>query len=140
MERLRGRTAVAGDACGVALVTREPLSFWGGLDPATGEIIDRRHSLSGEIVTGRVLVLPCSKGSSTTSTVLLEAIRAQTAPAAIISSSPDPMLALGSIVGAELYHRSVPVVFVDEADFRRLRTGDWVAIRTDGTIELEPVQ
>jgi len=131
---------VAGDARGEALVTREPLSFWGGLNPETGEIIDRRHSLSGEIVTGRVLVLPYSKGSSTTSTILLEAIRAQTAPAAIISSLPDPMLALGSIVAAELYHRSVPVVFVDEADFRRLRTGDWVAIRTDGTIELEPVQ
>ena len=140
MERLRGRAAVAGNACGEALVTREPLSFWGGLNPETGEIIDRRHSLSGEIVTGRVLVLPYSKGSSTTSTILLEAIRAQTAPAAIISSLPDPMLALGSIVAAELYHRSVPVVFVDEADFRRLRTGDRVAIRPDGTIELEPVQ
>lgn len=137
MERLKGRSAVAGDASGTALVTEEPLSLWGGLNPETGEIIDRRHPLSGEIVTGRVLVLPYSRGSSTTSTVLLESIRAKTAPAAIISSSPDSMLALGSIVGAELYQRSVPVIFVEAVDFRRLRTGDRVTIRSDGTVEWE---
>jgi predicted aconitase/predicted aconitase with swiveling domain len=133
---LRGRPVVAGSAEGVALVAEGPLSFWGGLDAATGEVIDRRHHLSGQIVTGRVLVMPYSRGSSTTSTVLLEAIRAGTAPAAIVASCADPVLALGSIVGGELYHRRVPVVALEESDYRSLRTGHRVAVRSDGMVEV----
>ncbi len=131
---LRGRPVVAGAAEGVALVAEEPLSFWGGLDAATGEVIDRRHGLSGQIVTGRVLVMPYSRGSSTTSTVFLEAIRAGTAPVAVVASYADPMLALGSIVGGELYHRRVPMVALEEAGYRQLRTGDRVMIHPDGTV------
>lgn len=126
---------VAGEAEGVALVAEEPLSLRGGLDPATGEVIDRRHHLSGRIVTGCVLVMPFSRGSSTTSSVLLEAIRAGTGPAAIITWGVDPMLALGSIVAGELYHRRVPVVSLDQAGYRRLRSGDPLAIHSDGTVE-----
>lgn len=118
------------------MVAREPLSFWGGVDPATGEVIDRRHHLLGEIVAGRVLALPGSRGSSTTSNVLLEAIRAGTAPAAIITLGVDPMLALGSVVAEELYGRSVPVVALEENDYALLRDGDRLAIYPDGTIEL----
>ena len=129
---------VAGSAEGVALVAEDPLSFWGGLDAATGEVIDRRHGLSGQIVTGRVLVMPYSRGSSTTSTVLLEAIRAGTAPAAIVASCADPMLALGSIVAGELYHRRVPVVALEEADYNRLRTWDRVVIHPGGAVEQHP--
>jgi len=87
-------------------------------------------------VTGRVLVMPYSRGSSTTSTVLLEAIRAGTAPAAIVASCADPVLALGSIVGGELYHRRVPVVALEESDYRSLRTGHRVAVRSDGMVEV----
>ncbi|MHB8993416.1 MAG: aconitase X [Chloroflexota bacterium] len=134
---LRGRAVVAGVAEGIALVAEKPLSFWGGVDPATGEVIDRRHDLSGRLVAGRVLVLPFSRGSSTTSSVLLEAIRVGTAPAAIVSSAVDPMLALGAIVAGELYNRTLPVVALAEADYRHLRTGDRVAIYQDGTVEVE---
>lgn len=135
--RLRGRPVVPGSAQGIALVSREPLSFWGGVDPATGEVIDRRHDLSGQIVAGRVLVLPYSRGSSTTSTVLLECIRAGTAPAAIIASSADPLLALGSFVAEELYRRTVPMVALEEPHFQRLQTGDRVTVRPDGTVEVD---
>lgn len=138
MGNLIGRLVVAGEAAGVALVAREPLSFWGGLDPTTGEVIDRQHDLSGQVVTARVLVLPYSRGSSTASTVLLEAIRAGTAPAAIISSSPDPMLALGAIVADELYGRTVPVVALAEADYAAVRTGDRLAVHADGTVDRQP--
>jgi len=137
VEKLIGRVVVAGEADGVALVARAPLSFWGGLDPTTGEVIDRHHDLSGQIVAARVLVLPYSRGSSTASTVLLEAIRAGTAPAAIISSSPDPMLALGAIVADALYHRTVPVVALAEANYSAIKTGDRLLVRPDGTVDRE---
>ncbi|HEX2987251.1 MAG TPA: DUF126 domain-containing protein [Chloroflexota bacterium] len=136
MELMTGTPLVEGDASGSALVTSEPLSLWGGLDPKSGEVIDRRHELSGQKITGRVLVLPYSRGSTTASTVLLEAIRAGTAPAAIVASCADPMLALGAVVAGELYNRVVPVVALNETDFQRLRTGDRVAIQSDGTVEL----
>jgi uncharacterized protein len=92
-------TLVAGEAEGRALVLDEPLSFWGGVDPATGDI-----------VAGRVLVMPSGRGSSSSSSVLAEAIRAGTAPAAIVLAEPDPILALGAIVARELYDVAMPVV------------------------------
>jgi len=133
---LTGRAAVAGSAEGIALVTKEPLSLWGGLDAQTGEIIDRRHERSGEIVSGRVFVLPQGRGSSTASAVLLESVRTGKAPAAIINARLDPILALGSIVAEELYHRSVPVVVLAQADFDSIREGDHVVIQPDGTVRI----
>ena len=98
MERLlTGRPVVPGSAEGAALISREPLSFWGGLCPHTGEIIDRRHERSGAVVTGRVFVFPQGRGSSTSSATFMESIKAGVAPAAIINLKVDPILALGSI-------------------------------------------
>ena len=137
MERvLIGRPVVAGSAEGRALVSREPLSLWGGLDAGTGEIIDRRHELSGRNVTGRVLVFPQGKGSSTASGILLESIRAGTAPAAIVNLKVDPILALGAIVADELYHRSVPVVVLPEEAFCSIKEGDIVAVEADGKVRV----
>ena len=137
MERvLSGRPVVPGSAQGVALVSREPLSFWGGLSASTGEIIDRRHELSGALVTGRVFVFPRGKGSSTGSAVLLESIRSGTAPAAIINLKTDPILALGAIVADELYHRSVPIVVLKEEDFYCIAEGDRLAVAPDGTVRV----
>jgi predicted aconitase with swiveling domain len=82
---LQGRVIIRGEAQGEALVSREPLSFWGGYDWKTGEIIDRRHMLSGAVAAGKIFAVPFTRGSSTTTAVLLEAIRAKTAPAAITS-------------------------------------------------------
>jgi predicted aconitase with swiveling domain len=107
-----------------ALVLDEPLSFWGGVDPATGEIVDRRHPQCGERVTGRVLVMPSGRGSSSSSTVLAEAVRAGTAPAAILLGHADEILVLGALVAEELYGRTIPVAVLPEDAYRALRTGD----------------
>lgn len=117
---LEGRTLVAGEAAGPVLVLDEPLSFWGGMDPATGAIVDRHHPQVGEVLTGRVLVMPSGRGSSSSSYVLAEAIRAGTAPAAIVLGEPDPIVALGSLVARELYATRVPVVVLDLASLRSL--------------------
>ena len=132
--RLSGKPVIAGVAEGVALVSREPISLWGGLDPHTGEIIDRRHDRCGETVTGRVFAFPHGKGSSTASGILLESIRAGTAPAAIVNVRTSPILALGSIVADELYGRSVPLVVLPEDAFCSIADGDHLAIEPDGTV------
>ncbi len=116
-----GRVLVAGTASGPMLRLVEPLSFWGGVDPASGEIIDRRHPHCGASVRGRVLVLPWGRGSSSSSSVLLEGVRLKTAPVAIVLRELDGILALGAAVARELYGRAVPVVVLGEADWDRLR-------------------
>ena len=118
------RTLVAGSATGTALVLEEPLSLWGGIDPATGDIVDPRHPQHGANVAGRILVLPSGRGSSSSSSVLAEAIRARTAPAAIVLGEADPILALGVIVARELYGNTVPVVVAHTG----LGTGDRVRV------------
>jgi predicted aconitase with swiveling domain len=105
---------VAGAAAGPVLALAEPLSFWGGLDPTSGEIIDRRHPQWGRIVSGAVLVMPHGRGSSSSSAVLAEAIRLGTAPAAVVLREPDPIVMLGSLVAAELYGVGCPVVVVPD--------------------------
>jgi predicted aconitase with swiveling domain len=131
---IQGGPIVAGAAQGEALVSSEPLSFWGGYDFHTGEIIDRRHPLSGQVAVGRVLAVPFTRGSSTTTAVLLEAVRAGTAPAAILTTGPDHFFALASIVADEMYARPIPVVALPPADFATLRSGQWVEVRADGVV------
>ncbi len=117
-----GRTLVAGRARGIALVLDEPLSFWGGLDPSTGVLIDTHHPQHGENVTVRVLVMPSGRGSSSSSYVLAEAIRAGTAPAAIVLREPDEIVALGAIVARELYGMVVPVVVLQRPSYERIKS------------------
>lgn len=122
---------------GVALVAQEPLSFWGGYDYHTGEIIDRRHPLSGQIAAGRVLALPFTRGSSTTTAVLLEAVRAGTAPAALLTTGVDTFFALASIVADVMYGLPIPVFALGAEDFASLKGGDRLHITADGEIEIE---
>ncbi len=132
-----GRTLVAGEATGAALVLEEPLSFWGGLDPDTGRVIDVRHPQSGAEMAARVLVMPSGRGSSSSPSVLAEATRAGTAPAAIVMREPDPLVALGAIVARELYGNAIPVVVADEETYGSLRTGAVVTVRAnEGTAEV----
>ena len=135
---MRGTPLVPGRAVGTALVSRQPLSFWGGYDHRTGEIIDRRHPLAGENAAGRVLVLPYARGSSTTTAVLLEALRAGTAPAAILTTGAETFFALAAIAAEELYQRSFPVVIIGETEAATLQTGMRLRIDLDGTIAVEP--
>jgi hypothetical protein len=115
-------------------VSAEALSFWGGYDYRTGEVTDRRHPLSGANAAGRILAIPFSRGSSTTTAVLLEAIRAGTAPAAILTTGLDAFFALASVVASHMYARAIPIVALSHEDFARLRTGDYLKIEVDGSI------
>ncbi|HUS93887.1 MAG TPA: DUF126 domain-containing protein [Patescibacteria group bacterium] len=135
---IQGQPVIKGKAQGIALVTNEPLSFWGGYDFRTGEITDRRHALSGENSAGRILAVPFSRGSSTTTAVLLEAVRANTAPAAIITTNVDTFFALASIVAEEMYSRPFPVIALSNPDFALIKSGDSLIIGEDGTIRIEP--
>ena len=128
MEVTEGRTLVPGRATGTAVVLDEPLSFWGGLDPATGVLIDTHHPQLGALLTGRVLVMPSGRGSSSSSYVLAEAIRVGTAPAAIILREPDGIVALGSIVARELYGVLTPVITLRGSDYERLGTDETLVI------------
>jgi predicted aconitase with swiveling domain len=132
--RLQGRVIIRGEARGEALVSNEPLSFWGGYDWKTGEIIDRRHKLSGFVAKDKILAVPFARGSSTTTAVLLEAIRAGTAPAAIITTDTDFFFALASVVAEELYGSPLPLVALSENDFVQLQTDDDVQITQSGAV------
>ena len=131
---IAGRVIVAGEAHGEALVTSDALSFWGGYDFHTGEIIDKHHPLAGVRAGGRILAVPFSKGSSTTTAVLLEAVRAGTAPAAILTTGADAFFALASIVADVMYGKSFPVVALEPADFAKLVSGTQLVVRRDGRI------
>ena len=133
---MNGRPVVPGAASAVGLVTREPLSFWGGYDSRTGEIIENRHPLAGMNAAGQVLAVPFTKGSSTTTAVLLEAVRAGTAPAAILTTGVDSFLALASIAADVMYGKSFPVVSLTDADFDLLRTGDEIEIEPSGRVHV----
>ncbi len=133
---LQARAVIPGSAQGEILFTNTPLSFWGGICSETGEIIDRRHEKSGETVTGKIFAFPNGRGSSTSSAILLECIRAGTAPAAIINSQIDSAMALGSIVADELYGKSVPVLLLSEEDFAGLSDSDFIQVHPDGRIDI----
>jgi predicted aconitase with swiveling domain len=131
---IAGRAVIEGEATGEALVTSEALSFWGGYDFHTGEIIDKHHPLAGVRAAGRILAVPFSKGSSTTTAVLLEAVRAGTAPAAILTTGVDSFFALASIVADVMYRKSFPVIALEPADFALLQTGMRLAVQRSGVI------
>ena len=130
-KRIQGISIVAGTAHGQVLFSHEPLSFWGGYDQHTGEIIDRHHELSGQIAAGKILALPYSRGSSTTTAVLLEAIKARTAPAAIITTGADHFFALASIVADEMYGTPIPIIALSKDDFNGLENGGEIMIQLD---------
>lgn len=133
---LRGRVLVGGVGAGPVLRLEEPLSFWGGVDPATGRIIDRRHPRCGESVSGRVLVMPYGRGSSSSSSVLLEGVRLGTAPAAVVLRELDGILALGAAVARELYEQSPPVVLLAPADWEAVREGVDASVDVSGCLRI----
>jgi predicted aconitase with swiveling domain len=134
---LNSRALISGDARGSLLVSQEPLSFWGGYDSDTGEVVDRRHPLSGENASGRILAIPGTRGSSTTTAVLLESVRRGTAPSAILTSDVDTFLALAFIVAEEMYGKSPPLLVLRKEDFVRLVSGHYARIKSDGTVIIE---
>lgn len=102
----------------------EGLSLWGGMDPASGELIDAHHPQRGANLAGRVVVMPSGRGSSSSASVLAEAVRAGTAPAAILLGEPDLILSIGSAVAEELYGVTVPVLVLPLAELAAIQDGD----------------
>ncbi|KVD57157.1 aconitase subunit 2 [Burkholderia ubonensis] len=127
---LSGDTLVAGNAFADVLVLDEPLSFWGGYDSAAGRIIDRGHPLVGASLAGRIMVMAHAKGSSSSSSVLAEAVRNGTGPVGIVLKERDLIISIGAIVAAELYAIEVPVVCVAERVYDAI-------VRASGPVRIE---
>jgi hypothetical protein len=108
-----GKFFLTGNATGPALVLPSPLSFWGGVDPQTGAIIDRTQAACGAKLAGKVLVMPSGRGSSSSSSVVAEVIRNRLGPVAFVMQRPDPIITAGAIVARSLYGIVCPVVTAD---------------------------
>ena len=128
---LTGRGQAEGRGRG-AIVVIPPLSFWGGYDAETGRVIDRSHPALGRYLLAKVLVMDHGRGSSSSSSVLAEAIRLATAPAAIVLAEPDPILAAGSIVARALYRRGCPIVVLSRDDYAVVASAASADVRVDG--------
>ena len=118
------RPLLDGEATGEVLVLDQPLSLWGGFDAETGAVIDQRHPQVGEVLTGRIVVMPAGRGSSSSASVLAEAIRSGTAPAAIVLREPDDIILLGALVAEILYAKVCPVLVAEEGEYRQFVTGE----------------
>jgi predicted aconitase with swiveling domain len=131
---LHGRMVVPGSAEGLALVSHQTISGWGGIDPATGTIIEPRHELFGQCFTGKVLVFPGAKGSSGWSGFFQSTRLLGTAPVAMIFSAMSTKVALGAVV------TRVPAITDLDADpCELISTGDWVRVDADaGLVQVTP--
>ncbi len=132
------RSILAGAAEGKVIATTEALSFWGGVDPATGKVIDVHHPLHGVCLTGGVLFMPTSRGSCTGSGVLLDLILTSRAPAALVFCEAEDVLTLGALVAAEMFDRALPVVRLDADNFARFSRAAHVSIN-ENTIEADGI-
>lgn len=119
------------------MVLDEPLSWWGGIDPATGAVIDHSHPQLGACTAGRILILSSGRGSSGGSAVLAESIRLGTGPAGLILQAVDPILVVGVMVAAELYPRPLCPLVVVEDGYDLLSDHLPTRIRPDGIVEQE---
>jgi predicted aconitase with swiveling domain len=127
-QKITGCGVVSGIVKGEVLVTSESISFWGGVDPASGAVNDPRHELFGQSVAGKVLAFPFGKGSSTGSLIMLELVRVDKAPAAILNMRTEPILATGPIVAEHFYGKKIPIISLDASSFRKLKTGQSVTV------------
>ena len=117
-----------------ALAAGTPLSFWGGVDVATGMIQDVHHDLCGKNLTGKLLCIPFDKGSCSGSGVFLEMIRKGTSPAGILCVEAEAVLALGPIIGETMYQKVVPIRTVSEDLLKQVKSGDVISFTEDAII------
>ena len=143
-QSISARSILSGSADGPIIDTEEALSFWGGVDPATGRVIDVHHPLHGLCLTDGILMMPSSRGSCTGSGVLLDMALTGRAPAALVFSEAEDVLTLGALIAAEMFGKSLPVLRLSRDAFKALaqaktaRISD-TAIEADGlTIPVAP--
>lgn len=126
---MKGIFHVRGRAEGPVMRLQTPLSFWGGVEAETGRIIDQSQSHHGDILRGKVLVMPSGRGSSSASSVLAEVIRNGTGPVAIVMQRPDPIITAGAMVARALYGIVCPVVV---CPIEGIEDGQTIRVREDG--------
>lgn len=127
-----GIAVAPGNAAGSIVVLSEALSFWGGVDPATGVVIDVHHPSHGVSLAGAVVMMPSSRGSCSGSGVLLELALSGRNPAALIFAGPEDTLTLGAIVASEMFGRHIPVIRLSEGAFAALSAATDATIAPDG--------
>jgi uncharacterized protein len=129
--RFQGRTIYRGEAQGPALVTRMGISFFGGVDPETGVILEKGHELEGQSIAGKVLVFPTGKGSTVGSYTLYRLKKAGTAPLAILNAECETITAVGCIIA------EIPCI--DHIPIEQILPGVWVQVLADeGWVQLSP--
>ena len=132
----RAQSILPGQAAGQVLACDEPISFWGGVDPATGRVIDVHHPLAGQSIAGRVLVMPGTRGSCTGSGVLLDMVLNGHAPAVLVFAEAEDVVTLGAMIGAAMFDRPLPVLRLTRDAFDALAVAGHATI-TDTVIEAE---
>jgi hypothetical protein len=132
------RFILAGRAEGPILASPEPLSFWGGVDPATGQVIDRHHPLAGQVIAGCILVLPGTRGSCTGSGVLLDLALNGKAPAALVFREAEDVVTLGALIAGEMFGCPLPVLRLTPSAHAWLARAKTARIDADG-LEAEGV-
>ena len=126
---MNGRMINPGRAEAEAIVSREPIGFYGGIDARTGIVIEHGHELEGQCVTGKVLVFPCGKGSTVGSYVIYGMKKNGVGPAAIVNKETETIVATGVILAG--------IPCVDQIDIESIKTGDRLAVDADeGTVEV----
>ena len=130
---MKSTVLIEGSAAGEVLALTHPISFWGGVDPKTGDIIDARHPERGHNIAGKILALPGMIGSSSAAAVMLELIHANKAPAALIMPEPDAILLLGVIVAREMGW-AIPPAFALDKDAQKMLGEKIIKIAADGMI------
>lgn len=142
---IAAHSILGGTAEGQIVAAPEALSFWGGVDPATGAVIDVHHPLHGVCLTGSILMMPSSRGSCTGSGVLLDLALTGRAPAALIFSEAEDVLTLGALIAAEMFGKPLPVLRLSHDAFTALAKAGSAritetAIEADGlTIDIQPL-
>jgi predicted aconitase with swiveling domain len=129
---------VPGQASGPVLRLDAPISFWGGVDPASGRIVDPRHPQSGADIAKTVLLVPSTVGSSSSSSVLLELITQGRAPAALVLGKRDAIVCLGAIVAQAMGWQAPPIVELSAEDQCQLHSGTLIRLTMDGTLQAAP--
>lgn len=130
--KLKGRTISRGCAKGEVLLSRDPISFLGSIDPKTGVVIEEKHILAGKSIKGKVLVFPHGKGSTVGSYVMYQLKKNEVAPAAIINLETEPIVAVGAIIS------KIPLVdMLEKNPYDFLKNGDLVLVNgNEGFVEL----
>ncbi|MBE0525323.1 DUF126 domain-containing protein [Candidatus Thorarchaeota archaeon] len=123
---MQGRKIFKGKIVGEALVTGDDISFYGGCDPETGEIVEKGHHLEGKSVSGKILVFPSGKGSTVGSYVLYALKKAEKAPLAIVNRVMDPVVAVGCIIS------EIPAV--DQIDIGKIKNGQKIEVDADNGV------